>query len=523
MMNRKRLMMGCFVVGFILIAKAGWAMNDNEWEPLYLQDHPQRMTALKMDRDLSGLWLGLPGELRRYDKEGRWIRPSFFLPAQDEVVSLYTAQGHVLAAAGDSVYKIDPITKEINQIFSSGDAEGSVVFDALEVDGSVYAATQEGVFFSLDESGIWGRLEGLSMNKPVFTIKRSGSYLYFAGSQAVYRMGLEDRRVQRIFSSGLEEDVLEDAQNGEKFFERDIKALAVGVFDGELAVVSSSGIFDSRDAGENWKRISDQGITAESIQGILFFNDQLPCHGEGARSANAIPQDVPPGPAFLAWGDEGVFIYGNGIWKPIYRGMAELKVKSVEVDPNGRLVALTDQGVYSLVQKKIQVTEHSLQRFSMEPEISDVQRMAIRYAGMDPSKIQRWHRQSRMKALVPSFSLGVDRNSSELWHWDTGQSPDNMIKGRELTDWDLSLSWDLSDIVWSSDQTSIDSRAKLLTELREDVLSQVTRIYFERRRLQIESEGLAGGEQVWAELRIEELTALLDAYTGGEFSRGMTK
>ena len=62
-----------------------------------------------------------------------------------------------------------------------------------------------------------------------------------------------------------------------------------------------------------------------------------------------------------------------------------------------------------------------------------------------------------------------------------------------------------------------DVRAKL----REKVLGEVTRLYFERRRLQVDvllnpKVDLAG--QVKDELRLRELTANLDAYTGGRFS-----
>ena len=60
-----------------------------------------------------------------------------------------------------------------------------------------------------------------------------------------------------------------------------------------------------------------------------------------------------------------------------------------------------------------------------------------------------------------------------------------------------------------------------MVQLRDDILDEITRTYFERRRLQIEAqlspshELMEGLEQ---ELRIQELTADLDALTGGYFS-----
>jgi len=58
-----------------------------------------------------------------------------------------------------------------------------------------------------------------------------------------------------------------------------------------------------------------------------------------------------------------------------------------------------------------------------------------------------------------------------------------------------------------------------MVQLREDILEEVTRLYFERKKLIREvSIGNASMEKTF---RVEELTAYIDAYTGGEFSRRM--
>jgi len=63
-------------------------------------------------------------------------------------------------------------------------------------------------------------------------------------------------------------------------------------------------------------------------------------------------------------------------------------------------------------------------------------------------------------------------------------------------------------------------------KLRDQVLGEVTRLYFERRRLQAErlltpkSDPMA---LVKEELRLMELTAGLDALTGGAFSAGVAR
>ena len=61
-----------------------------------------------------------------------------------------------------------------------------------------------------------------------------------------------------------------------------------------------------------------------------------------------------------------------------------------------------------------------------------------------------------------------------------------------------------------------------MVQLRDDVLDEVTRLYFERRKLQIELKQDPPkdvDEYIEKELRLQELTANIDAMTGGWFSR----
>ena len=63
-----------------------------------------------------------------------------------------------------------------------------------------------------------------------------------------------------------------------------------------------------------------------------------------------------------------------------------------------------------------------------------------------------------------------------------------------------------------------------MVELRNDILDQVTKIYFERLRTKVELDNLAVVDikkRQDKELRVLELTASLDAMTGGYFSRAL--
>ena len=74
---------------------------------------------------------------------------------------------------------------------------------------------------------------------------------------------------------------------------------------------------------------------------------------------------------------------------------------------------------------------------------------------------------------------------------------------------------------WNSSQTAIDVRSRLMVQLRRNVLNEVTRVYFERKRLLAEFAAHPAEDPVLLrerELRVQELGAQLDALTGGWFS-----
>ena len=60
-----------------------------------------------------------------------------------------------------------------------------------------------------------------------------------------------------------------------------------------------------------------------------------------------------------------------------------------------------------------------------------------------------------------------------------------------------------------------------MVQLRNDILDEVTKLYFERRRLAVELErgAFSESEEELKHLRLEELTASIDALTGGYMSR----
>lgn len=179
--------------------------------------------------------------------------------------------------------------------------------------------------------------------------------------------------------------------------------------------------------------------------------------------------------------------------------------------------------------KQVSTEIISLQKTEpQEPTILELQKAAIRYAEVNPDKITNWRRQAALKALMPEISVGYDTDIYRTISTATANGKTNFFVGPddEARGWDVSASWDLGDLVYNSAQTSIDSRSKLMVQLRNDILTDLNTAYFERKKLlgQLEriqdKESLSYAER---ELRIEELTAAIDGLTGGYLSRRLGK
>ena len=170
--------------------------------------------------------------------------------------------------------------------------------------------------------------------------------------------------------------------------------------------------------------------------------------------------------------------------------------------------------------------------FAGEPDVRAVQSLAMDYSHTHSKQVERWLAASQNAAYLPEVQLryyyydrlnegyeyAVDENGAAVPQIeDADTDKDNVYQ--------VTLKWRLDDLVMSSERIRVISEAQDVVKLRDKVLRQVTQIFFDRRRLQVELLLSPGGDlrsQVEDEIRLMELTAELDALTGGEFSRAVS-
>jgi hypothetical protein len=397
--------------------------------------------------------------------------------------------------------------------------------------GEIYLGTELGLFQSGDGGRTWAQPVRWPENEPVHFVAS------LPGEPPAFLLGTDEElffsqdeglSFESGFSlplhTGEREERLEDEEEKLErlsFLPRFTSATFSSKDPTKFWIGTEEGVYETRDGGVEWARLPDRGLEDSRVKNLLF--------SERSGLLVATPKEVA---RFLP--DEKRWeVLPLGLTQPP-TALALLKETLLVASGNEILEWVFEPGeVFQPVQTLPSPERLMLFKklVALEPAVREVQKAAIRYADVGNGKIKRWHWGSRLRAFVPRLGFSKDFSVGTNVDIDRGgtNTPDEFIVGPSEMDegWDLGLSWELGDFLYSSAQTSIDSRSKLLVELRESILSQVTRIYFERRRVQWEI--LLGDPEgdfqarLDAQLRLEELTAQLDSLTNGFLSRKLEK
>ncbi|MFC1850762.1 ComEA family DNA-binding protein [candidate division CSSED10-310 bacterium] len=185
--------------------------------------------------------------------------------------------------------------------------------------------------------------------------------------------------------------------------------------------------------------------------------------------------------------------------------------------------------------KKLKADE-ILAQFNHEPTIFEVQKAAIAHAKIYAKDINRWRRNIHIQAIIPETKFRVDyytrENSTEKMNQniDFRDEPDRYIMGPDeytyynydydYVKYQLQFGWDLDEVIFHRDELRVRSESEDLVDFRTKVVEDITKLYFDRRRLQVNlilTPEVDMRVKLEKELRIQELTALIDTLTGGYF------
>jgi competence ComEA-like helix-hairpin-helix protein len=170
------------------------------------------------------------------------------------------------------------------------------------------------------------------------------------------------------------------------------------------------------------------------------------------------------------------------------------------------------------------VVRKVLKRYAGEPTVREVQERAIEYVRVHPEIIDSWRLRARTNALAPRLSTDAQGNTNNGLRTvtSTGTQPQEVRTDDTGGRLSVSATWELDRLIFEPQEMAVAREGVRVANLRDRVLDEVTRRYFERRRLQVDLELSPPtdlGDRVKKELRLQELTADIDAATGGWFSQ----
>ena len=503
----------------------GRSAGEAKWQDETFGVTDEEFYSLAESPDGKMKYLGTSGGLyKKSDKEKAWRR-IFTCRGEFRGVNyvFVDPKDAIYLATKNGLYKSNNHGLDWKRFFRGIDEENHCVYiTAREGSENIfYLGTRKGLFLTNNGGQSWERPSGKLAKSPVTAIavtkKTENKQLFVIANNEVYRATSLFETYEKVFGSGYEEPVETDAADFEEETGDKTGLILSNILINEDSVylTTNRGIFKSADNGSSWLRLDSAGLTTRDINDILI---------------------TPDGKIFVAT-RKGVFEYNRDkkIWSAIYYGMEDEKARRLLSAKNTKLWVVCKRRVYKtelnntgLLSSESVKVKRIFSRFQDEPNINEVMDMAINYAEVYPGKISQWRSQVKFKALLPKVNFGIDRGASDTYEIYTSSSNSYWVDGpRDTSDgWDLSLSWDLSDLIWNPSQTTIDIRSKLMVQLRDDILDEVTRSYFERRRLQIELLTGPPAELpllLTKRLRIQELTANIDGLTGGDFSKSIEK
>lgn len=412
------------------------------------------------------------------------------------------------AATGNGLYLSRDTGKNWARVFE-GKSDSERICNFVETNkDKVFVATNTGLFYSRDLK-TWNKPSAEFSNDKILNIVTdftNSKIIYLASAKGVFKSVDNGDTWQRIFvwlpQDPSQQDQDDDNEKPDSLVAySEIKFITQDKSNSkQLYLATDFGIFHSQDSGKTWQRFNDDGIFDRKLIQVLAFSDN----------------------EIYALSRRNVFEYDGDSWHNIYRGLDAENLRFFDKDYEGNLWLATKEGLFKTKEEIVQERKSfakdkkALEHFNNEPTIQDIQKVAIRYAEVHPNKIKFWRSQAKVRAIMPELGLTYDKTIYSY-------GGDFLIGPK---DWGVNFKWDLADLIYNPEQTSIDVRSRLMVQLRDDILNEVTRLYFERRRLQVELLNVNNQDSekyIQKQIRLEELTASIDALTGGYLTKALEK
>jgi hypothetical protein len=456
--------------------------------------------------DARGVWL-IAGEGAPRRLLGRGpVRELLFRPA-----------GELLAATDRGLYEIGLDGRA--RYLRLGSGKGSRVRRLAGAGPALVAGTEDGVF--LAQAGApFVRLEAGLPSRPVDALalrpSDAGLELFAAFEGALYGARIRSGR-DGALALEVERPAIVDGPGA-----RETVDLAADLAGAELVALSPEHL--ALRSGGKWRSVALQlpaGARARRLgagAGRLWIATD-----GGIVEARALdgpwrrarpPAGLAPTLALAGDGDRILGLGARGLLEGRSGGVADASQPAASDVPAASALAGDDY----------------LWRLRSEPSVQQVQGAALRWLSLGPERMASLQRGADRRGWLPDLQIrgSAGRGRSLRVLEDQTQSSGSVFDlfDRETdrgSDYEAAvvLQWSLGDLLYQPEALDVARESREVIELRDEVLDEVTQLYFERRRTLLALRASAADPADLARLRLraDELAAGLDAWTAGFFSR----
>ena len=426
-----------------------------------------------------------------------------------------------------------PINKPNWHLLFKSTKNESYEVNSLTIDNNqIYLATNDG-FWRCEENNCERLNQGLepdnlSGNYEVFFSLKNNNNLFLATSNGIYLLGKEG--AWQNITNGIP-----SLPNG-RINARHI----ITDNDENLWTACGTGVFVTYDKGKTWE---------DKSEGIRKNNDGFKEAFYLFKSNNLI---------YIACGS-GIYYFdtNQNSWIDINDGIrTKESTKNVYwlAKSGNDLYAATDEGLFAstssssrsaasdqklILKGKIETDFANLEE--LEPSVIEVQKQALKFASLPTTgDYKRYRAQARLRNLIPriGFDINTTGTNTDYYQFEKGIATDislnnkfdagstNRLQKDDRSFKQLSILWNTNQFVYDDEIREILNQARLTANIKENLLDDVTRIYFQRRKLQLDNLQFPyknPTEKLTKELEIAELTGQLDSRTGGWFSKETEK